>query len=63
MDEEKLIDCVRCYPCLWQVSSKGYKDIRAKDNAWREISVQVRYLRAPSCSYLHTLISMHTRLL
>ena len=33
MDEEKLIEAVHGFPCLWQVSCKGYKDARAKENA------------------------------
>ena len=30
MDEEKLIEAVRTYPCIWHVSSKSYEDIIAK---------------------------------
>ena len=30
MDEEKLIEAVCTYPCIWHVSSKSYKDIIAK---------------------------------
>ena len=30
MGEEKLVEAVRCYPCLWQVSSKSYRDLIAK---------------------------------
>ena len=41
MDEEKLIETVRGFPCLWQVSCKGYKDVRAKENAWTEVATQV----------------------
>ena len=40
-DEEKLVEAVRCYPCLWQVSSREYKDARAKENAWKEVASQV----------------------
>ena len=36
MDDEKLIEAVRTFPCLWRVSSKAYKDKRAKENAWKE---------------------------
>ena len=32
MDEEKLIEAVHGFPCLWKVSSRGYKDIRAREN-------------------------------
>ena len=34
MDDEKLVDAVRYYPCIWQVNSRMYiKDITAKENA------------------------------
>ena len=39
--EERLIEAVRAFPCLWQVSSKGYKDLRAKENAWKEVASRV----------------------
>ena len=42
MDEEKLIEAVRTNPCIWHVSSKSYKDIIAKENAWKEVALQVR---------------------
>ena len=38
MDDEKLIESVREYPCLWRVCSKAYKDIQAKENAWKEVA-------------------------
>ena len=38
MDDERLIESVRGFPCLWRVSSKIYKDIRAKENAWKEVA-------------------------
>lgn len=38
MEDEKLIESVREYPCLWRVCSKAYKDIRAKENAWKEVA-------------------------
>ena len=45
MDEEKLIESVRGFP--WQVSAKSYKDIKAKENAWKVICSEVRRL----CTY------------
>ena len=36
--DEKLIEAARCFPWLWQVSSKSYKDTRAKENAWKEVA-------------------------
>ena len=41
MDDEKLIEAVRDFECLWMVGCKAYKDIRAKENAWKEVSVKV----------------------
>ena len=31
--DEKLIEAVRCFPCLLQTMSKAYKDLRAKESA------------------------------
>ena len=41
MNEEKLIEAVRDFPCLWQVSSRCYRDAKAKENAWKKVSSQV----------------------
>ena len=41
MLDEKLIKAVHYFPCLWQVSSKSYKDARARENAWKEVANQV----------------------
>ena len=46
MDDEKLIEAVRAFPCLWQVSSKSYKDVKAKENAWKLVANQVQQ---PKC--------------
>ena len=37
-DDEKLIEAVRGYFCLWLVKSKAYRDAVAKANAWKEVS-------------------------
>ena len=44
MEEEKLFEAVRTFPCLWQVKSPVYKDIRAKENAWNKVAIEVRKL-------------------
>ncbi|KAL5509869.1 hypothetical protein EMCRGX_G005308 [Ephydatia muelleri] len=36
--DERIIEAVRAFPCLWQVSSRSYKDLKAKENAWREVA-------------------------
>ena len=40
--EEKLIEAVRSFPCLWKPKARSYKDVRAKENAWKEVASQVR---------------------
>lgn len=41
MADEKLVEAVRDFPCLWQVSSQSYKDLRAKENALKEVASKV----------------------
>ena len=41
MADEKLIKAVCCFSCLWQVSSKSYKDVRTRENAWKEVASQI----------------------
>lgn len=41
MSEERLIESVRAFQCIWDVSSKVYKDLRARENAWMEVAQKV----------------------
>ena len=41
--DEKLVEAVRGFPCLWKVKARSYKDQTAKENAWKEVSRQVKY--------------------
>ena len=41
MSEERLIESVRAFQCIWDVSSKVYKDLRARENAWIEVAQKV----------------------
>ena len=41
MDDEKLIEAVRQFECLWKVGSKFYRDVRAKENAWKVVAGEV----------------------
>ena len=43
--EEKLIEAVRSFPCLWQTTLKGYRDIKARENAWKEVALQVKHYK------------------
>ena len=36
--EESIIEGVRQFPCLWQVKSAIYRDLRAKENAWNVVA-------------------------
>ena len=45
MADEKLVEAVRDYPCLWQLSSRSYKDLRAKENAWKAVALKVTVYR------------------
>ena len=40
-DDEVLIEAVRGFECLWKVKSKGYKDLRAKENTWKVVAEKV----------------------
>lgn len=40
-DDETLIEGVRGFDCLWKVTPKAYKDLRAKENAWKAVSEKV----------------------
>lgn len=39
VDDEKLIERVREYPCLYNHEQKDFKDFQIRENAWNEISV------------------------
>ena len=46
MGEEQLIEAVRKRICLWQVSSLSYKDLHVKENAWKEVALEVQCFRS-----------------
>ena len=52
MDEEKLIEAVRMFPCLWNVTSRAFKDSKAKENAWKSVASQVS-VQDMFCSRCH----------
>ena len=35
--DEKLVEVVRGFLCLWKVKARLYKDQTVKENAWKEI--------------------------
>ena len=52
MDEEKLIEGVQSFPCLWNVFCKGYRNQRAKEIAWKAIASEVRQVTKKSSLFL-----------
>ena len=44
MTEEKLIEEVREFPCIWDTCSRSYKDQRAHENAWKHVAQVKLYL-------------------
>ena len=46
--DEKLIDCVRSFPVIYDLSKKSYKDKISKDNAWKRIATYLE--RDGKCS-------------
>ncbi|VEN62489.1 unnamed protein product [Callosobruchus maculatus] len=41
--DEKLIEAVKRYPCLWDISSTYYKCNETKDAAWAEIVKEIKF--------------------
>lgn len=46
--DEKLIEVVKRFPCLWETHSKSFRDLAAKENAWKVVSAEVR---CRACTY------------
>ena len=53
-DDESLVEAVRKFECLWKVRSRAYKDLGAKENAWKAIAAEVSYQTNLVVSRLHT---------
>ena len=41
--DKKLIEAVRNYISLWDVSSKSYKDAQCKENVWKEVNEKANH--------------------
>lgn len=39
---EKLIELVKIYPILYDLSHEDYKNVRKKDNVWEQIGVELK---------------------
>ena len=42
MEEEKLIEAIQSFPCLWQVSDRFYRDQIARENTWKQVAHKVK---------------------
>ena len=63
MDEEKLIEAVRSFPSLWKVTMKSYKDVKAKENAWKEVAIRVSYYKGQVCITMHPTVACRLHVL
>ena len=54
---ERLIDVVRKYPCLWEVSSQSHKDKIAKSNSWDAVRSELSSLPDASKVWTSWMIS------
>ena len=45
MEDEKVVEAVRDFECLWRIGTKSYRDIIAKENAWKEVAAKVSDIR------------------
>ena len=52
MGDKNLIEAVRMFDCLWKVNTRVYRDLRAKENAWKEVSNEVSEMSVLVCSDL-----------
>lgn len=50
---EKLIEFVKQYPILFDLSHKDYKNVRIKDKIWEEIGIQLKVNGTFSFIFLH----------
>uniref|UniRef100_A0A1X7TSK4 MADF domain-containing protein n=1 Tax=Amphimedon queenslandica TaxID=400682 RepID=A0A1X7TSK4_AMPQE len=41
MADEALLEAVRSYSCVWEMGSKEYKDIKAKENSWKDVATKI----------------------
>ena len=58
--DEKLIEAVRCFPCLWQTMSKAYKDLRARESATTSKSLKSSSTSIVTLSH-HAVAPIRTR--
>ena len=63
-DDESLIEAVRSFECLRKVRSKAYKDLRAKENAWKVADEVSLCHNEPTCTlYFKVLLCLLNQLL
>ena len=50
-----MIEAVREFSCIWQLSNRSYKDLRAKENAWKAVVAKVQII-LPSNTYINIIV-------
>ena len=52
-DDKRLVEAMQEFKCLWKIGSKSDKDIRVKENAWKEVTCKVSANDNKQCLYEH----------
>lgn len=53
VDDEKLVDCLKTNPCLWDKNRQDFRSSALKDAKWKEIAAELD----STCEYLTTVMS------
>jgi hypothetical protein len=57
--DEKLIEGVKRYPCLWEIHNKSFRDLAAKESAWKIVAQEVGRVR--TLAYANTCWASHLK--
>lgn len=49
MDDEKLIECVRSHPALYNLGNPKYIDTKYKNYVWRKIAAELSLPESGKC--------------
>lgn len=60
MDDEKLIECVRSHPALYNLANSQYLDTKYKNYLWRKIAVELSLTENGKCYFNNSFIAFIT---
>ena len=60
MNDEGLIEEIRKFICLWDMSAKAYRDTKAKENAWKVVAKEVASYLTRHLEYFFVIIHFAT---